>query len=70
MLTIVDAKKLDGCIDPRHEVQLVCSACGYDLDEHELKADTCSDCGAVLKLQQNVRIFATSVPAASGSTLV
>jgi|TARA_R110000765_G_scaffold232551_1_gene335891 transcription initiation factor IIE alpha subunit len=69
MKTINEAKTLDDKIDPKHEIEVVCGHCGYDLDESELLADTCSDCGEALKLRQNTRIYATSVPAASGSTL-
>ena len=64
MKRIVEAQELDGVIVPRHEVELLCQECGYDLDESELEADTCADCGADLNLQQNVAIHATSVPAA------
>jgi predicted amidophosphoribosyltransferase len=57
-------------IDPKHEIEVVCGNCGYDLDESELSADTCSDCGEPLNLRQNTTIYATTVPAAGGSTLV
>lgn len=71
MLKVNEAKELDdGLIEPKHEIQLVCSACGYDLDEDEIAADTCSDCGAQLNLAQHMRIYATSIPAAQGDTLV
>jgi len=66
MKTINEAKKVDGIIDPKHEIEIVCAACGYDLDESELAADTCSNCGASLSLRQNTKIYATSVPAATG----
>ena len=55
-----------GLIEPHHEIEVVCSACGYDLDEAELQADVCSDCGAPLNLRQHILIHATSVPAAGG----
>ena len=51
---------------PKHEVELLCQACGYDLDESELEADTCADCGVDLNLQQNVAIHATTLPPAGG----
>ncbi len=57
-------------IDPKHEIEVVCGSCGYDLDEAELTADTCSDCGEALNLKQSTTIYATTVPAAGGSTLV
>jgi len=69
MKTINEAKNLGDAIDPKHEIEVVCSHCGYDLDESELLADTCSDCGETLNLRQNTKIYATSVPAAGGSTL-
>jgi transcription initiation factor IIE alpha subunit len=65
-----EAKDLGEAIDPKHEIELLCSNCGYDLDESEIKADTCSDCGEALNLRQNTKIYATSVPPAGGSTLV
>jgi len=69
MIKVNAAKTVGDAIDPKHEIEVVCSHCGYDLDETELSADTCSDCGEALNLRQNTRIYATSVPAAGGSTL-
>jgi|TARA_R110001599_G_C11759223_1_gene610012 predicted RNA-binding Zn-ribbon protein involved in translation (DUF1610 family) len=70
MKTVNEAKIINGIIDPKHEVQVLCDNCGYDLDESEVNADTCSDCGETLNLRQNTTIYATTLPAASGSTLV
>lgn len=66
MKAIYEAQLVDGQVQPRHEVEIVCAACGYDLDEAELTADTCSDCGTSLNLKQHISIHATSVPAAGG----
>ena len=67
MRTTVAARTLEnGSIEPHHEVEVVCAACGYDLDASELEADTCADCGAPLNLRQHISIHATSVPAAGG----
>lgn len=66
MKTVNEATQLGDSVDPKHEIELLCAACGYDLDENEISADTCSDCGATLNLRQNTKIYATSVPAASG----
>lgn len=66
----VPSKQLpDGSIEPAHEIEAVCDACGYDLDEAELSADTCSDCGAPLNLKQSVAISVTTMPASVGSTM-
>ena len=66
MKTVIEAQEVNGQVVPKHEVELLCKACGYDLDESELKADTCADCGADLDLQQNVAIHATTLPSAGG----
>ena len=58
-----------GLVEPAHVVEVYCGACGYDLDEAELDADTCADCGQVLSLKQHVSIQVTTMPAASGGTL-
>ena len=70
MKILNEATDLGDAIDPKHEIELVCSNCGYDVNEAELSADTCSDCGEALNLRQNTKIYATSIPAAGGSTLV
>tara|TARA_R100001530_G_scaffold70297_1_gene49795 strand:- start:125 stop:337 length:213 start_codon:yes stop_codon:yes gene_type:complete len=63
------AKTLSGNItESAHTIEIVCAACGFDLDESELEADKCSDCGADLDLKRSVSIQVTSVPA-SGETL-
>lgn len=69
MIKVKEAVNTGDAIDPKHEIEVVCASCGYDLDESELSADTCSDCGEPLNLRQNTKIYATTVPAAGGSTL-
>ena len=69
MIKVNEAVQLGDAIDPKHEVQVICSHCGYDLDENELSADTCADCGEALNLRRNTKIYATTIPAAGGSTL-
>jgi len=70
MKTVNEAKTVGDAIDPKHEIEVVCGNCGYDVDETELGADTCLDCGNLLNLQQNTTIYATTIPAADGNTLV
>ena len=69
MRTIIESHKVDSIKVCRSEEVQVCAHCGYDLDEAELRADTCSDCGEPLKLKKSVSIWATSVPKAGGKTL-
>lgn len=59
----------DGNVEPAHDVTMVCAACGYDLDEAELAADRCADCGAILNLKQSVSIQVTTLPPIFGDTL-
>jgi hypothetical protein len=59
----------DGSIEPAHTIEQVCVSCGYDLDEAELSADNCSDCGVPLNLKQNVAIEVTTLPPILGSAL-
>jgi Zn finger protein HypA/HybF involved in hydrogenase expression len=70
MKTVNAAQTVGNAIDPKHEIEVLCGNCGYDVNEAELDADTCSDCGEALNLRQNTKIYATSIPAAGGSTLV
>jgi len=70
MKTVNEAKTIGDAIDPKHEIEVVCSSCGYDVSEAELKAEACSDCGETLNLRQSTKIYATTLPAAGGSTLV
>jgi len=70
MLKTIEARELEGgLIEPLHEIEVVCAACGYDLDESELEADTSADCGATLNLKQNIAIHTTTVPAAGGGVM-
>jgi len=57
-----------GVVDPAHVVEIVCGACGFDLDETELEADTCSNCGATLNLKQNIAIQVTTLPPTFGAS--
>ena len=64
-----EAKNLsDGVVDVKHDIEIVCFHCGFDLDESELEANTCSNCGKPLTLKRSMKIYATSVPAASGES--
>lgn len=56
-------------IEPLHTIEVVCGYCGFDLDEAELAAATCSDCGEPLELKQSVSITVTTLPPIFGQTL-
>ena len=50
--------------DIAHKVEIYCPACSRDVDEAELTAKKCNDCGADLSVpQQNIAVAVTSVPA-------
>ena len=49
--------------DCAHKVEILCPNCSRDVDEAELEAQQCADCGADLSdPKQNIAIAVTSVP--------
>jgi Zn finger protein HypA/HybF involved in hydrogenase expression len=64
MITQNDAVKLeDGTVLAKHKVEILCPNCSRDVDEAELAAQKCGDCGHDLsKPKQNVAINVTSKP--------
>ena len=66
-----DAVKLeDGTIVPKHKIEIFCPSCDRDVDESELAAQKCGDCGAPLSTpKQNIAIHTTTVPAAGGGVM-
>lgn len=69
MRKTVQARDINGSTEPTHTLEVVCANCGYDLDEAELEADTCSDCGQALNLKENVSIQVTTLPPVFGETM-
>lgn len=69
MRKTVQARDVNGSTEPTHTVEVVCANCGYDLDETELEADTCSDCGQALNLKESVSIQVTTLPPVFGETM-
>lgn len=70
MIQTLEAQKVDGVIIPRHTVEIVCPNCGRDVDEYELSALECNDCGFDLSNpKQSVAIHATTVPQAGAKTM-
>jgi DNA-directed RNA polymerase subunit RPC12/RpoP len=64
MITENQAVKLeDGTIRPKHTVEILCPNCSRDVNEAELTAQKCNDCGHDLSTpKQNVAIAVTSKP--------
>jgi uncharacterized paraquat-inducible protein A len=69
MKKTVQAHETNGVTEPTHTLEVVCAHCGYDLDEAELEADTCSDCNQPLNLKQSVSIAVTTLPPVFGETM-
>lgn len=59
-----DAVKLeDGTVLAKHKVVILCPSCNRDVDETELAAQVCNDCGTSLaQPKQSVAINVTSKP--------
>jgi predicted amidophosphoribosyltransferase len=62
MKTLVTARDVDSGVEPTHTIEVICANCEYDLDESEISADTCADCGQPLNLKQSVTLAITSLP--------
>jgi uncharacterized paraquat-inducible protein A len=70
MRNTIDANtNANGDVEPTHTIEVVCANCEYDLDEAELEADTCSDCGQPLNLKESVSIQVTTLPTVFGDTM-
>lgn len=53
----------DGTLAPAHKIEIYCPNCSRDVDEVELAAKKCNDCGADLSTpKQSVGIVVTSKP--------
>ena len=69
MKKVVGPRQLEsGSIEPAHEIEVVCANCNFDVDEAEISAGTCSDCGEPLNLRQSVAIKVTTVPMSGATT--
>jgi hypothetical protein len=64
MIIEQQAVKLDeNNTDCATKIEILCPSCNRDVDETELTAKKCNDCGADLSdPKQNITIAATSVP--------
>jgi hypothetical protein len=60
---IIEAKKINGIIIPKHEIHLECGHCGMEVDAVEYVSKTCNDCGQPWNEKRHVGIYVTSVPA-------
>jgi hypothetical protein len=55
--------EVNGVIEPEHHIQILCPECDRDIDETEMAAQKCNDCGANLSTpKQHTQIMATSMP--------
>lgn len=69
MIKTIEPQKVDGVPVPRHTIEVLCPNCGRDVDEQELAALKCNDCGQDLTApQQSVAIHVTSIPTAGVKT--
>lgn len=64
MIIEKQARELNGVeIECAHKIEIYCPSCHKDVDEAELSAQKCGDCGTDLTdPEQHVAIAITSVP--------
>lgn len=66
---IADEKLDDGTILCRHTIEVYCPSCSRDVDEAELAAQKCNDCGhSLAEPEQHVAIVVANL-SSGGSTL-
>jgi len=59
----VATSEINGVIEPEHHIEILCPQCDRDIDETEMAAQKCNDCGADLSTpKQHTQIMATSMP--------
>jgi hypothetical protein len=69
MIKEIPDEMIDGELKCRHTIEIYCPNCGRDVDETELAAKKCSDCGFDLSTpEQHVAIVVANM-SFGGSTL-
>jgi hypothetical protein len=69
MITEIADEMLDGEFKPRHTIEVYCPNCHRDVDEAELAAKVCNDCGTDLSTpEQHVAIVVANL-SSGGKTL-
>jgi uncharacterized CHY-type Zn-finger protein len=64
------ARELEGgVVEAAHEVEVLCSICSDPVSREEVTTGTCTNCGQPWEPKQSVKIWATSVPWASGGVM-
>jgi len=70
MKTTIEATRSGDLIEPKHEIEIYCPNCSRDVDDQELQAKKCNDCGFDLSNpKQCVSIHVTTMPAAGGGVM-
>jgi hypothetical protein len=64
MIVVNQAKEINGVeVECAHKIEIYCPSCKRDVDETELAAQKCNDCGTDLsEPEQHIAIAVTSVP--------
>jgi Zn finger protein HypA/HybF involved in hydrogenase expression len=62
----IATNEVNGVIEPEHRIEILCPQCDRDINESEMAAQKCNDCGADLSTpKQHMEIMATSIPLTS-----
>ena len=67
--TVAAVKDETGVIEPRHEIEVVCSNCQDPVSQAEQDSGLCSACGAPWQSKQSVRIWVTTLPPTFGGVM-
>ena len=70
MKTRIESRQLEnGVIESTHEIEVVCTHCNDPVSAAEESTGVCTNCGEPWQAKQSVKIWATSVPWASGGVM-
>lgn len=68
MKTLIEAQKTGSIVEPKHEIEQICSACQDPISELEEASSTCTNCGATWEPLQSVSIWVTTLPSAGATS--
>jgi hypothetical protein len=68
MKTVIEATKTGSIVEPKHEIEQVCSECQDPISAVEESSGTCTNCGATWEPLQSVSIWVTTLPSAGAKS--
>jgi Zn finger protein HypA/HybF involved in hydrogenase expression len=68
MKTTIEARKAEFGVEPKHEIEVLCSHCKDPVSALEEASGTCTNCNQPWQEIKSVSIWVTTLPAAGAKT--